>query len=81
MTDSMMPEGVEHKLILGADESTIVVTDSMMPEGVEHLPAHSLLKQRTAVTDSMMPEGVEHVVLALCVLAHRSDRFHDAGRR
>ena len=39
MTDSMMPEGVEHPQVYCETHDAITVTDSMMPEGVEHIEA------------------------------------------
>ena len=36
MTDSMMPEGVEHDRNADGPARSPGVTDSMMPEGVEH---------------------------------------------
>jgi len=36
VTDSMMPEGVEHVVYEGGVRASQCVTDSMMPEGVEH---------------------------------------------
>ena len=36
MTDSMMPEGVEHTKSQTLYSVIFGVTDSMMPEGVEH---------------------------------------------
>jgi len=36
VTDSMMPEGVEHSTTSATDSWMGPVTDSMMPEGVEH---------------------------------------------
>ena len=36
VTDSMMPEGVEHQKLFVIHAVRSDVTDSMMPEGVEH---------------------------------------------
>jgi len=36
VTDSMMPEGVEHNVLIVVSTTASFVTDSMMPEGVEH---------------------------------------------
>jgi len=44
VTDSMMPEGVEHFDRRMVSSLSILVTDSMMPEGVEHFVYIALRK-------------------------------------
>ncbi len=78
--ESLMPKGVEHKLVLVIPFRSGISVESLMPKGVEHLEI-VLVHKRNQSVESLMPKGVEHDFLYPAINEEDSCRISDAERR
>ncbi len=78
--ESLMPKGVEHKMI-DTGLITILGVESLMPKGVEHILQLTILFKINTSVESLMPKGVEHQKEVEEMNASELCRISDAERR